>query len=146
MCGVPVCLIGGGTSLQTKLKVFRYKKRRSNCLVKNILYLCNRHYGNGDYLRWRYNELQFDKLFPTASSTLRFRGQSVFRQERFRGQSVFWDKKFRGQSVFWQKKFRGKGKKAVLSLPLWGVFFMDNVRLVSRRLSPTGLYVLWIIK
>ena len=39
------------TSLQTKLEVFRYKKRRSNCLVKNILYLCNRHYGNGDYLR-----------------------------------------------------------------------------------------------
>ena len=45
------------TSLQTKLEVFRYKKRRSNCLVKNILYLCNRHYGNGDYLRCRYNEL-----------------------------------------------------------------------------------------
>ena len=57
MCGVPVCLIGGGTSLQTKMEVFRYKKRRSNCLVKNILYLCNRHYGNGDYLRCRYNEL-----------------------------------------------------------------------------------------
>ena len=44
------------------------------------------------------------------------------------------------------EKISGEGEKGRALVALMGRFFMDNVRLVSRRLSPTGLYVLWIIK